>query len=628
MTGECKVRWWGRNRLAQVCLAWAAAVAPLTAQGVEDRVLVQYDATLSDSVLAVLSRAIAAEVDVLNWPEITVERGDGLESIVDRYYDIYARDSGSTEFARPRPRTAATVVELIEAANDIGDGLTAGTRIRIPPLPATSQGGDPGDAVRVFDPWRQAYLRRDGSSMPAIGEEVVVAAGENPWRRPARSLVTLPVAAAERLRANAVGLDVYSTGTVTVELLDTATCVPAKNVVEASPYMASARQRVEMDFPKVADVLARSPDLYVLDFDFNDGHGRRVLDAALWVLRALGVPDAAEVKLKGVELSPAELGGMEQRWPMAWLMTKYSEDVSSPAVRPTDLDAALGWMVRTRTTSANQAVRELHPLLVQAHLHNILEAGGWFNASWRFQNAGSIRPEQFDAALRRGSFGAVAAGNDEGKEVIAGLEPQATAIAYPEFVTVTYGAPSGIIYGNTTRSGGVGGVELNAVGCGFEFTERRGSSYASAIVAAAAWVKHILDDISSADMRAELVRSSLLSPSGTAVDSGGFFDPARLISGWRAHVLDGNRRTMTEVANVTLDANCDTYSGRRDVVVYEEGGEYYMVVRRDDPAQPRLVRVEKRCKVNELRLEYGAGDRTVVVEGPKEFVENIGHLTF
>ena len=613
---------------ALMFLGLSASVTPAATQSMPSQIFVRYDASLSDSVLAALSTTIAAEVDPMDWPVVTVRDGDGIETIVDRYYDLYAVANSSSVFSRPRPIATATVKELITDTNDnIRDGLVVGDRIRIPPLPAALEGGDLKGSFRVFDPVNRAYSLVDSRGDLWMAEGVVEEASGSQWRAAERSLVALSAASADALPKDAQDLEYLRPDLVNVELLQVPRCDGANGVFERSPYTSAARARVAAELDDLRNGAVAGPTLYLLDFDFTDGHGRNVRKTVMWVLRAFGVPEELNEKVKSVELNPAALGGVSERSQMSQVLLDYFNAGDRLGVLRTDFDSAAGWVL-SANGSANHAIRQLHPFVIQAQLWDILRQGNWLNASWRIQSSTAIRPIRFDELIDKGSFATVAAGNDINKPIRASLEPQATAFLHQQFVNVTYGTPGGIVHGSMTRPNGLGGVDLNAVGCGFYFTDSQGSSLASALVSASAWVKRLLDGTTSSDMRAELIRSSLLTASQTAVESGGFFDPARLIVPWQAHYLDPERTTVTPLIEAELATNCQTFSGRRDVVVYEEGNRYYMVVRHDDPQRAPFVRVEPPCELSSLRFDYRTNQGRFNIDSPKAFVAVVGHLTF
>ena len=224
--------------------------------------------------------------------------------------------------------------------------------------------------------------------------------------------------------------------------------------------------------------------------------------------------------------------------------------------------------------------------MASAALSDTLRKGSWMNLSWRIEAATSIQPFLMTMTLQEGgSFVGVAAGFDG--EVQYDIFPQSQASASPVFTNVTYGSPTGQPYGSVTSVTTGGKVDLMAVGRGFAVgslgPEDHGSSYASPVVLAAAWLKHLLDGVSSERMRLTLLHAALLVPpaSGPTTVSAGMFDPARLLAfpQTEPHCLDVTRTQLHRLDSVSLSTGqCGTYESvvgdavTQDMIVYEKIG--------------------------------------------------------
>jgi hypothetical protein len=204
---------------------------------------------------------------------------------------------------------------------------------------------------------------------------------------------------------------------------------------------------------------------------------------------------------------------------------------------------------------------------------------------------------------------------------------------------VSHGAADGALYGSSPGRAGGGKVDVLAPGCGIAFERLRatdsGSSYAAPIVAAAAWIKSLLDSTPAAEMRAHLMQASLLVPPRTSpfVISGGVFDPARLLSGVGAHYLDPMRTTLHPLEDVVVDAGaCGTFRSSRgappsqDLIAYQRGGKNFILRRHRTPDFPG-VRLEDECAVSSLTVT-ALGTPGLQIPSFSEFVGRVGHLTF
>ena len=567
---------------------------------------------------------------VAAWPTVIVQDGDGVAAIVDRYYDIYMAGSPDP-FSRPLPKTAALVADLIADANDLDDrGLVVGQEITIPPLPSRPKSGQLGSAVRLFDPATQSYALVGEEGLLTTAQAALGPAAGSPWRNAGFTAVAVSAASAEIL--SDLGGEVRQANLVSVELLQTPNCGTAEDIFEASPYATMARAYVTNNLDSLRSAATTGPDLVLLDFDFATGHGAQVRNVVLWLLEKFGVQIELEDKVVDFELNPAGLGSVNDRDPLFNVLKGYYLFGHRQGVARDQIDSAAGWLL-IADPRVGQAIHRIPPVVLQAVLWDKLNAGDWLNLSWRLQSSAAIVPVRLRDLLSDGSFVAAAAGNDRNREVLSDIQPQSLASIYNEFVNITHGLPDGTVYGNRSSVGGGGKVDLSTIGCGFSFTRQSGSSFASPLVLASAWLKHLLEGVDPGDMRRELIRASILTQPTGAVFSGGFFDPSRLIAPAQPHYLNRDRSEVIGLANVSLQTNCGDFPTipgsppSRDAFVYSDEGKYFLVVRHDDQQFPG-IRIEPPCQLSSFRFSAETADSQLELSSPGAFTDLISHLTF
>jgi len=114
--------------------------------------------------------------------------------------------------------------------------------------------------------------------------------------------------------------------------------------------------------------------------------------------------------------------------------------------------------------------------------------------------------------------------------------PQRGASLYPNFANITYGLRDGTVLGGTTSTMYNTLVTTMGPGCGFQYRaigpNDIGTSFTTPYVAAAAWIKSLVDNVAPLAMRKELVGATLPVPSPRAIDTegGGIFDSPKLLS--------------------------------------------------------------------------------------------------
>ena len=604
------------------------------------KVLFEYsDSALSDADWTRLLKAIAAETPVKLWPEVTVRSGEDFAKLLNRYYDIEGQVT-SPGVSQPLPGTAAELKSMIEGANNISvDALKPGLTLRIPPLPVRSQlAAETDESVRIFDPALQAYavveptgdLRAGITRSPNLSARAIKRV-----RRSDRTM--LPLSAEAAVELVDIGTIRVPPGHVSVELLQTPACPSADAAMKGSPYLALAQARINQVRERVL-AAATTKKLVLVDFDFKDGHGAKVRSAALWLLTSLGIPELSK-SIVSVDLNPAAYQTQTLRVP---------EELYGPARAYWRWGQGLGviessvrdvaWWLMTAEPGVNEAVYTVPPALLQAAIWQALDSRHWLNLSWRVSASSGALPVELDTLLRRsGSFISVAAGNER-DEMRSHLTPQSAASDSFHFVNVTYGTPTGNIFGSWTNSQG-GRVDVMAAGCGFSHgaltPDTRGSSFASPITAASAWLKHLLDETPAGEMRQQLINASLMTPAlRTKIMSAGFLDPARLIANVGSHYVNREHTKIVSVDAVELITDgCGTFRpdparpNTQDVVVYEEGSRHLLLHRRSVDEIP-FIRVERPCEVKTLALRATADGRPLEIKSPQDFIALIGQLTF
>lgn len=637
----------------------SGADAQLLGQSIAQVRLVELDlAGISDREYVGLIEIIADDVPVNAWPTVRIEEGDGLERIVDRAYDLYAGDRTPTELSRPYPESAQLLVDRIEVANGIDrSAIVAGGELRIPPVPVRPRTQPYDDATGLlYAPARVealVYGRLSSVAVPSgIGADSI---SDVAWTRAAPNavrwgmnglrdaeVVTLVASetAAREIVELAIGDPrVLPIERLTVDLIQEQRCGSEDSslALSDSPYLQRALDLVDA---ARADLTQRAigRELVVIDTGFVSGHGAKVLRAAKWLLSELGAAQLHPYVLP-YEISPRLVRDDPSR-PDRNAYEPLRRDVAAYynmyRISDDQFKDAATWL-----TYSSQAERDLQlqlpPILLQAAIWSQLRQGRWLNLSWRALAPSGALPLNWQD-LVDDAFVVVASGN-EAAAIRSDITPQNAASTSRRFVNVTHGSPDGDIYGSwTSRSGAR--VDLIGPGCFAALDARMtGSSFASAVVAASAWLKHLLDDTPASKIREQLIQSSSLLP--TAADttrSRGVFDPARLIADVGAHYrrrddvivpLSGAVQLSAPGCASDLTTPADTRRGSRDVIVYEDEGSHFLVKRTTDIANPDVV-VTRPCQLTTLSVigDSADGREVLRVSSPAEFVESVAHLSY
>ena len=622
--------------------------------------LVEVDfASLSDREYASLIDIIADSVPVRDWPTILIEAGDGLERIVDRAYDLYSVDHRRTEFSAPHPESAHLLVDRISTANAVApSGLVAGQELRIPPVPPRPKTLLYDSPTRLlFAPGRSEALAHDALSSAGDASRSVPDTYYTAWtwtpaapetaaweargfRNTALTTFVVDEDAADRIVAAIPTARLLPIDRMAVELIQQRSCgsEQSSRLLTHSPYLRKARQRLANARAELAR-RAAGRELVLIDSRFTSGHGADVLRAAEWLLTELGVPELHPY-VWPYEISPlaAEDGqtrlfegaNIDMQTQHKAYYDAHRGDISGDAFKD-----GVVWLAFADEHQVDLTIA-VPPTVLQSAIWSQLAKGRWLNLSWRAWG-GRALPEDWPQHVEN-TFVVVAAGN-ESNRLQPDVTPQDAASRSRHFTNVTHGSADGHVYGTST---GPSRVDLAAPGCFAALSPgMEGSSFASPVVAASAWLKHLLDGTPASAIREQLIRSSSLLPTqDETTRSQGFFDPARLIAGVGPHYrargtdtitslrgqIELSARECTRDFTVTTD---DPRRGSRDVIVYEHEGTYLLVMRTTNVRDPDVT-VTEPCSVTELMLTAtdASGAELLRISSPREFAESIVHLTF
>jgi hypothetical protein len=517
-----------------------------------DTILSYAEAHISDAQRARLVDLMPVLFPVSKWPAATSGENESMPAFVGRVFGVLTDGIGAL------PKTAAALTGQIRRANDLpaADRLPSNRPLRVPPMPPVTRIG-PNQFVQLATSDKMWVTEDSGKTWGSMA----FPNGRQPRSAAAHSELRIPgVPAPEVLSAlNAIGAVVPSDGKSQLEIpKESSSCGPVEPWVTSSPYFSRAVARIRAAKAQL-ERLASQNRLAILDFNFDGGHGAEVLSAARTLLIALGIPELGD-RIDPIELNPAANGG-KARQTLTDLFRQYLKDygtdhgVSDVIAQPGAL-----WIV-TSDSGTDAAAATIEAVVLQAALWHAASTSHWLSLSWWTRKAVTIYPPDWDAFVDSNSvFGVAAAGND-GQELGRLMEPQRSASSFGTWLNVTYGSRDGALTdGNRTRADGGALVDTIGPGCGYSLApltlDASGSSYASPFVAAAAWLKHLLDGTTAAQMRREIWFASTLVPQArTAVDSSGVFDAAQLLSGIGPHyVTVGASPHVVEFQSATIDA--------------------------------------------------------------------------
>lgn len=609
---------------------------------------------LDDASRAILTQIIARSRPISEWPRITVRLNDGLERIIDRYYDIYSQENRSNRFSRPSPRTTKAIVDLIKSANSLGsEPLQPEQMIHIPALPALPQVASKYEAsMRYFDPESFTYGITSDRTINYFEDtaqgSVPVAHHLGRYRQAERTAVVLPATTSRadlyelsllgHVESVTLGLGDRPTDIgdltrthVQMELLDTDpyTCQSPDSWLTNSPYWEVAKRRIA---GAKARILARAPTrrLAIIDINFAAGHGAKVRDAAESLLISLELGDVID-HIVEFEMDPGRAEDF-----LTEAVKEYWENRQDDLKYP-DLGPAFSW-IHTAGKLSLSLIHSIPEVVIEAALFRHMSRGDFINLSWRLRQNAVILPASAEELLKN-SLVIVAAGN-EPIEISRALPPQDIASKFATFLNVTHGSMEGVTQGSRSRRDGGGLVDLIAPGCGYQqghlAPENSGSSYASPYVAAAAWIKYLLDGTSTRKMRQELLFATrMISSQESRVEGGGFFDVARLFSQVGSHYIDRDNRLVHFDQGNLAAGSCGTFnvnpSKPQSFVVFR-GPEGKLRLRwreASDRIPGGRIDFPRGCEINhhDFSFSYTTDGESISI-GASEFVQNVRELYF
>ena len=407
--------------------------------------------------------------------------------------------------------------------------------------------------------------------------------------------------------------------------------------LRGSPYLAVARRRIAGAVEQLRHLAEQYP-LVLMDVQFETGHGAAVQQAATQLLSDLGAATLAEHVLT-YDILPRPAEGEHARTlrdENSDLVTVYDAYTRGYGISQNEKNDALAWLGFPSLVDRRFAL-EIPPSIMQAMVWSQLTKGRWLNMSWAARPMESVFPPRW-ADLVTDSFVSVAAGNTNGP-LPPERNPQQLASRSRHFANVTYGSADGVAIGTTTNESG---PRVDLMALSDSRSTVHGSSYASSLVAAAAWLKHLLDGTDAADMRHELLRaSSLVALNGGDTRAHGVLDPARLIANPGAHYVSARDGSIEKLSGtVALDVRASgcidkTRVARSDrqgvleVVVYPDR-ERYFLLQRLVPLQGGDVTVYGPCLVENIALSVTTSDEMVLLEigSPQEFHATIRSLHY
>lgn len=444
--------------------------------------------------------------------------------------------------------------------------------------------------------------------------------------------LSLPPSQARFLAAEGVG-NIAPWKRVNVELLQSPECTDA---FPPSPYIEQARLNLKRNLEAMTEAATRT-SLVLVDYDFERGHGAQVRKVVDDLLAGLGVPSLG-ARVFNFDLKPRNWGPNTVGDPLQKAMGEYSSYLEHLNVDYRDQRSnAADWLVFFKDLPSGSTVVPIAPFALQAAVAVNLKAGAWLNLSWRGSSAEQVMPVQLSRLLHGNEvFAVVAAGNDT--EIMLDLAPQSEALRHSQFVNVTNGTAKGEVCGSRTSSEG-GGVDLLAHREGVDSAQKRvsASSFASPVVATAAWLKHLIDETPASRMRQQLVSASSYMPAlnTRTVAARGVFDPARLLANLGPHYIAAGTGEAVEFQTMELDLGfCGLFrhlegtEAVKDLVIYERAGKHEVAVRTAMSASPYAKEADV-CEVPSLRFSMNLlSGETRTATTPKAFLEMVRQLHF
>jgi hypothetical protein len=624
-----------RRALHSAVLVALLSLAALPAAA-GDRVFLMYDEQqIDDASRADLINALCYILPPPKWRRVKVEQAATVNAIIDRYYDYW---DNPTKAENPYPNTTMAIARSIRRGNKNvvlqDDVVPAGTELRIPPLPVRGQWANKLEFhIRVYDPVRQAYemLDRPFEEYERIPVPSVVTDApanlDHPFREARLTLFEIPdwkefIARLENDEVpvptdlpNSAVLVKGEQKVVELDFFDSECPAPAATFSELAQLK---RLRVEIDRYRAAlpNILAANTpvNLWIVDWNFKDGHGKRVAEVVDEILDAL---DLCELKkfVKTFELNPhLNRDGLKDA--LAQYRTYYEKDKNfDKNIGPVAFETAESWIKNPPAALAtgDTQVLRMNEFVVQAVFWKFLyNTPKWVNMSFTTRDPQTqVLNSIFMADSVDSTLAFVAAGNDLGP-VPPGEFPQAGAAVYKNIFNVTFGRGDGFVEGARTRpDDAISGVPVYVVGpnC-FVLADGHnacGSSFASPFVAVTSWLKHVITHDSPAQMLASLRRANR--PAGFAekmVESRGRYEPALLFAdNVEPHLVtaDGQRFSLL---NATIELRYTAVNGNapqswgpvtiaaatgRGLAIYNDPTNGLCVWFKDEDQKPEYVKL-------------------------------------
>jgi hypothetical protein len=494
-----------------------------------------------------------------------------------------------------------TVQELIKELKE-NNGITsvavpAHTTLKIPPLPVRANGEYGfGRALRVFNAETHGYAVKQNAEVvklteaPTVGDAkstevkrvraasatgiVIPATPENTallisnaLPKAVSAFSAVPAGGAPAVAAGAPANVVI--GMVSVELLqdgDTG-CPPVSEIIDRSLFRDLQKERVQRVLATRGQQVAQAAGdlrLVLLDVGFNGRHGSKVRQAAEQVLGQLGAQDLAG-KLLAIDLYPVDARAQAQ------LEKTLKEYADSGQVTGTEFERkvkdAQAWIQASAQSASLTGPRlDIPEVLMQAVFWKYVRSRSVLNMSFRMKAPMlAVLLAQFSEGLN--SLAVSAVGNTV-SNIAPGWVPQDAIQARPSFVNVTYGTEKGEVRAEYAEGDTGARVSLVAPGCGFDGITETGASLASPYVAAASWVRALLDQVElnrTFDPKSfwrELLGAIRPAPLTQSVESGGIFDAAMLVAPPESkHYVVRYDKTVAPLSSLLIEYSCDLPGG-------------------------------------------------------------------
>ena len=590
------------------------------------------EVTLDDGRRARLVNLMPRLYPVEQWWTIAPRDGERIRGLVSRIYFPEGPDGPLLAFRQ----TADALVSQVARANSLDreSPLSPNRPVRVPPLPPVTSGLSSEKSRRVTEQgvqWTTDNWKTWSTSTGWAEASFASRGAEFSQLELASNVASEAV-----LELNSLGTFVDDERLVLLEAPSlTSGCSPASEWVTASPYYPRALQRV---LDRKSDILLRASTrpLVLLDFNFDGGHGAAVLSAARTLLEDFKVPELAEL-IRRIELNPAADGGTA-KVPLQTLFNEYLVQYGRRNGVNDSIAAPGSHWIQTSSTGTNGAAATIDSVVLQAAMWKASRLGSWWNLSWWTRRQGVIYPPVWQSLIGS-AFGVVAAGND-GKELGPDMEPQRNSSTFLNWINVTYGTPGGVVSdGTRTSLVGLARVETIGPGCGHVIppltSDNAGSSYASPYVAAAAWLKHLLDDTGVGVMRAHVLRASRFERSAVSVvESAGVFDAARLLSDVGSHLLTTSGVEGVTSASATIQAGtCGDYSsatlkGGSVSLTRDSAGRVWAHVRKPLAALPGVALESCEVQPAKFSVTVMRADGTSRTYTMAEFLGSVREVVF